>query len=236
MVVKTSELTPLTSFQFMSFVSQAIQKGKLNMPPGVVSVVTGYGHTIGEALCSSPVPGIISMTGSVATGQKIMANAAQNMTKVNLELGGKAPCIVMADARLDEAVDAIVASRVLFGGQVCNCAERVYVQKEIRDVFVGKLVAKMGACVVGRPKDDAKAAAAAPSYCSLISAAQRDKVQGMVDRAVAAGARVLCGGRAAPIGGGGGYGFEPTVLVDVAQDSEIMQKCVGATRKQKSGF
>lgn len=216
-VVKSSELTPLTSFQFMSFVSQAIQAGKLDMPPGIVSVVTGYGPAIGEALCTSPIPGIISMTGSVATGQRIMANAAKNMTKVNLELGGKAPCIVMADAKLDEAADAIVASRVLFSGQICNCAERVYVQKEIYDVFVEKLVARMKACVVGKPKDSDPS----PNYCSLISGAHRDKVQGMVDRAVEAGAKVLCGGKAMS---GSGYCFEPTVLVNVAQDSEVMQK------------
>merc|ERR1740139_1923320 len=87
---------------------------------GCSAVVTGDGATIGEALCSSPVPGIISMTGSVATGQAIMRNAAQHMTKVSLELGGKAPCIVMDDCRLDEVVDAIVSSRVIYSGQVCN--------------------------------------------------------------------------------------------------------------------
>lgn len=216
-VVKTSELTPLSTFQLMGFLSAAIQAGKLDLPPGVISVVTGYGPVIGEALCTSPVPGIISMTGSVATGQAIMRNAAANLTKVNLELGGKAPCIVMADARLDEAVDAIVASRVIFSGQVCNCAERVYVQKEIYDAFIEKLVAKMKASVVGDPKESGVA------YSSLISAAQRDKVQGMVDRAVQAGAKVLCGGKAIERSG---YFFEPTVLVNVKQDSEIMQKYV----------
>lgn len=214
-VVKTSELTPLTCFKFMSHISAAIEAGKLDLPPGVVSVVTGYGHTLGEALTSSPIPGIISMTGSVATGQKIMANAAVNMCKVSLELGGKAPCIVMGDADLDKAVDAIVSSRVIFSGQVCNCAERVYVQSSVYDAFMEKFVAKMKSVKFGGPKEEGV------EYCALMSKDQLDKVQGMVDRAVEAGATVHCGGKAVE---GPGYFFPPTVLTGAAQDSEIMQK------------
>jgi len=111
-VMKSSEVTPLTCFKLMGHITKAIEAGKLDIPEGLISLVTGYGPTIGNALTSSPIPGIISMTGSVATGQAIMRNAAENMTKVNLELGGKAPCIVMGDADLDLAVGAIVASRV----------------------------------------------------------------------------------------------------------------------------
>jgi len=214
-VVKSSELTPLTAFKFMGHISKAIEAGKVDLPPGVVSVVTGYGHTMGEALCSSPIPGIISMTGSVATGQAIMRNAAANMCKVSLELGGKAPCIVMGDADLDKAVDAIVASRVIFSGQVCNCAERVYIQSSVYDAFVEKFVAKMKSVKFGAPKD------AGVEYCSLINKDALTKVQGMVDRAVEAGATVLCGG--APVEGPG-YLYPPTVISGAAQDSEIMQK------------
>ena len=214
-VVKSSELTPLTCFKFMGHISKAIEAGKIDLPPGVVSVVTGYGHTIGEALCSSPIPGIISMTGSVATGQTIMRNAAANMCKVSLELGGKAPCIVMADADLDKAVDAIVASRVIFSGQVCNCAERVYIQSSVYDTFLEKFVAKMESVKFGAPRD------AGVEYCSLISKDALAKVHGMVDRAVEAGATVLCGG--APVEGPG-YLYPPTVIAGAAQDSEIMQK------------
>mmetsp|Transcript_35116 Transcript_35116/g.69219 ORF Transcript_35116/g.69219 Transcript_35116/m.69219 type:complete len:484 (+) Transcript_35116:115-1566(+) len=214
-VVKSSELTPLTTFRFMAHVSAAIESGRIDLPPGVVSVVTGYGATIGEALCSSPVPGIISMTGSVATGQAIMRNAAQHMTKVSLELGGKAPCIVMDDCRLDEAVDAIVSSRVIYSGQVCNCAERVYVQEGIYDAFLEKFVAKMKASVCGAPDEEGA------EFCSLISSDHREKVRGMVDRAVAAGAVVECGGNVIE---GEGYRFKPTVLTGAAQSSEIVQK------------
>lgn len=181
------ELTPLTVFKIMSYVSAAIGAGKCDLPPGVISVVTGYGATIGDALTKSPIPGIISMTGSVATGQRIMSNAAANMTKVSLELGGKAPCIVMDDAKLDIAVDSIVASRVIFSGQVCNCAERVYVHEAVYDQFLTKFVAKMQAAKFGDPSEEGV------EYGALISKDHLNKVQGMVDRAVEAGATLLCG-------------------------------------------
>jgi len=215
-VVKSSEITPLTSFKFASFVETAIQDGTLDMEPGLFSIVTGYGKTIGEALCTSPIPDIISMTGSVATGQQIMRNAATHMTKVNLELGGKAPAIVMADCDLDNAVDAIVASRVAFSGQICNCVERIYVQSSIYDKFCSKLTEKMNGLAVGGPSDEPT-----PAFSSLISKVQLDKVAKMVEQAVDSGAKVLCGGK--PLEGLG-YKYPPTVLVDVNQKSDIMQK------------
>lgn len=215
-VVKSSELTPLTSFKFMDFVSEALEAGKIDIPSGLIALVTGHGSIIGEALCQSPIPDIISMTGSVATGQSIMRNAATNMTKVSLELGGKAPCIVMGDADLDQAVDAIAASRTIFSGQVCNCAERAYVHSSVYDSFIEKLAIKMSSTKYGDPNDEDS------EYGSLISANHRTKVEGMVQRAIESGATVLCGGKSA--NDRDGYFFEPTVLVDVKQDSEIMQK------------
>lgn len=216
-VVKTSEVTPLTTFLFATFLEKAIAAEQVDgLDPGVVAIVTGYGNTIGNALTSDPRVDIISMTGSVATGQTIMRNAAPNVTKVNLELGGKAPCIVMADADLDLAVGAIVDSRLIFSGQVCNCAERVYVQSSVHDTFVKKLVAKMNSSTVGTPFDEP-----APALCGLVSKAQFDKVTGMVDRAKESGAKVLCGGE--PLAGPG-YRYPPTVLVNVDQKSEIVQK------------
>uniref|UniRef100_A0A7R9VM33 Succinate-semialdehyde dehydrogenase, mitochondrial n=1 Tax=Pseudictyota dubia TaxID=2749911 RepID=A0A7R9VM33_9STRA len=215
-VVKSSEVTPLTTFRLMEHVTKAIDAGKVDLPSGVISVVTGYGNTIGAALVESPVPGIISMTGSVATGQRIMAAAAKNMTKVSLELGGKAPVIVMDDADIDKTVDAIVASRVIFSGQVCNCAERLYIQSKVYDEVVDKLVAKMKSTKVGLPTDEGVA------YCSQITKEHREKISGMVERAVEAGAKVLCGGKF--MDDGPGYCYEPTIIAGAAQDSEIMQK------------
>ena len=121
-VIKPSEETPHNAVKFCELLA------RLDLPPGVINVVHGRGATAGKALSSSPRIGMISFTGSVETGSAIMAAAAANITKVNLELGGKAPAIVMGDADLDLAVKAIKASRVINSGQVCNCAERVYVQ------------------------------------------------------------------------------------------------------------
>jgi|ERR1712150_447262 len=181
---------------------------------GIVSVVTGLGSTIGEALVNSPIPDIISMTGSLKVGQSIMRAAAAHMTKVSLELGGKAPVIVMDDCDMDATVQAIVDSRVIYTGQVCNCAERLYVQESIYDTFMEKLVEKMKSCVVGDPFDETS------NLAGLVNQAQYDKVCGMVDRAKEQGAKALCGGE--PLSAVG-YKYPPTILVNVQQDWEIMQ-------------
>ena len=136
-VIKPSEETPHSAVKFCELLAQ------LDMPPGLINVVHGSGSSTGRALASSPRIGMISFTGSVETGSAIMTAAAQNITKVNLELGGKAPAIVMADADMDRAVEAIKSSRVINSGQVCNCAERVYVQRSIADQFAEKLGAAM---------------------------------------------------------------------------------------------
>src|SRR5664280_57349 len=124
-VIKPSEETPHNAVKFCELMAQT------DLPPGVINIVHGRGAGAGKALCTSPKIGMISFTGSVETGSAIMAAAAPNITKLNLELGGKAPAIVMADADLAMAVKAVTASRVINSGQVCNCAERIYVQGKI---------------------------------------------------------------------------------------------------------
>ncbi len=179
-------------------------------------MVYGKGASTGAALCENPDVGLLSFTGSVETGSRIMSAAAKNITKVNLELGGKAPAIVMADADIDLAVNAIVASRVINSGQVCNCAERVYVEEKVEDEFVTKLTSAMAACKFGNPMEDLSV-----DYGPLINKAGLDKVAGMVDRAKAAGGIVTTGGEIADLGTGNYY--KPTVITGVSQDSEIMQ-------------
>eukprot|EP01063_Lacrimia_lanifica_P032120 TRINITY_DN542_c0_g3_i2.p1 TRINITY_DN542_c0_g3~~TRINITY_DN542_c0_g3_i2.p1 ORF type:complete len:500 (+),score=249.90 TRINITY_DN542_c0_g3_i2:60-1502(+) len=210
-VVKSSEFTPNTCFEVAALFNEA------GVPKGVVNVVTGLGSVIGPALTASPVPGIISMTGSVATGQAIMRAAAANMTKVSLELGGKAPCVVMEDADLELAANAIHASRICFTGQVCNCAERVYVQESVAEKFTALLVKKMQETKVGLPTDEGV------EMCGLVNKDQLEKVSGMVERAVKAGATVLCGGKK-NAKFSAGYHFEPTVLTNVKQTDEIIQQ------------
>src|SRR5450759_4423525 len=142
-VIKPSEETPHNAVKFCELLQEA------GLPPGLINIVHGRGATAGRALASSPRIGMVSFTGSVPTGAAVMAAAAPNITKVNLELGGKAPAIVMADADIDLAVRAVTASRVINSGQVCNCAERVYVQRTIADQFVDRLAAAMRASRYG---------------------------------------------------------------------------------------
>ena len=145
-----------------------------------------------------------------------MAAAAKNITKVCLELGGKAPAIVMNDADLELAVKAIVDSWVINTGQVCNCAERVYVQKGIYDRFVNRLGEAMKAVQFGNPAERNDIAMG-----PLINAAALDRVEQKVARAVQEGARVALGGKAVV---GKGYYYPPTLLLDVRQEMAIMHE------------
>src|SRR5690606_31147569 len=120
-VIKPSEETPLNAFIFAELASE------VGLPDGVFNLVSGRGATTGAALSGHPGIDLVSFTGSVPTGIAIMQAAAKNLTRVNLELGGKAPAIVLKDADIDLAAKAITASRVVNTGQVCNCAERIFV-------------------------------------------------------------------------------------------------------------
>ena len=210
-VIKPSEETPHNAVKFCELLAED------SLPPGVINVVHGRGRTAGSALASSPKIGMISFTGSVETGSAIMAAAAPNITKVNLELGGKAPAIVMSDADLGLAVRAIKASRVINSGQVCNCAERVYVQRSVADEFVDKLTAAMQATRYGNPLRDESV-----EYGPLINEAGFRKVDSLVRSAAAAGATVVTGGQRGA--GEGGYYYEPTVVTGCRQDMEIIRR------------
>jgi lactaldehyde dehydrogenase / glycolaldehyde dehydrogenase len=211
-VVKVSEDAPLTCLEFVKLLE------KTGLPNGVLNLVCGYGDEIGEALTNNHDVGIISLTGSVQSGHKVMAAASKNITKVSLELGGKAPAIVCKDADLDIAVKSIVASRVIYSGQVCNCAERVYVEEGIYDAFIAKLVPAMNAVKSGNASSDEGI-----DMSAQINTKQLDKIAKMVDRAQEQGAKLLSGGKRNKQFSKG-YFYEPTVLVDVAQHFEVMQK------------
>lgn len=209
-VIKPSEFTPNNAVAFAKIVDE------IGLPKGVFNLVLGRGETVGQELAGNPKVAMVSMTGSVAAGEKIMAAAAKNITKVCLELGGKAPAIVLDDADLELAVKAIVDSRVINSGQVCNCAERVYVQKGIYDRFVNRLGEALKAVQFGDPaqRNDI-------SMGPLITAAALERVEQKVARAVAEGARVALGGKAVE---GKGYFYPPTLLLDVGQQMAIMHE------------
>jgi len=210
-VIKPSEETPLNAVKFCEVMGEA------GVPAGLVNVVHGRGAGVGRALASSPRIGMVSFTGSVETGAAVMAAAAANITKVNLELGGKAPAIVMADADLELAARAITDSRVINSGQVCNCAERVYVHRGVADEFVDRLAAAMRRARFGDPLVDESV-----DYGPLINEAGYRKVDGLVQRARAEGATLVTGGRRGA--GDGGYFYEPTVLSGCRQDMDIVRR------------
>jgi lactaldehyde dehydrogenase/glycolaldehyde dehydrogenase len=208
--IKPSELTPNNAALFAQIVAD------IGLPKGVFNVVYGYGPEIGQELAGNEKVGLVSLTGSINAGIAAMEAAAKNVTKVSLELGGKAPAIVMDDADLDLAVKAIVSSRVINTGQVCNCAERVYVQEGIYDRFVSALTEAMQHVTFGNPaeKNDI-------DMGPLITAAALARVEQKVARAVEEGGRVVLGGKRA---GREGFYFEPTIITGVRQEMEIMRE------------
>ncbi|HFS8929301.1 TPA: aldehyde dehydrogenase [Pseudomonas aeruginosa] len=210
-VVKPSEETPINCFEFARLVAET------DLPTGVFNVVGGTGASAGSALTSHAGVDLISFTGSVATGSRIMAAAAPNITKLNLELGGKAPAIVLADADLELAVNAIKASRVINTGQVCNCAERVYVQRQVADPFIEKIAAAMAATRFGDPNVQADL-----DMGPLVNQIGLEKVAQMVRTATGQGAQVITGGAVADLGKG--FHYQPTVLAGCKGDMEIMRK------------
>ncbi len=210
-VIKPSEETPHNAALFVELLQG------LDIPRGVINFVHGSGRTTGEALSRHPDVGLISFTGSVPTGSRIMANAAANITKVNLELGGKAPAIVLGDADIPAAIRNLAASRVLNSGQLCNCPERLYVERKVADEFVSGLATAMKATRYGDPLGDSEI-----DMGPLINRAGLDKVRKLVDSALSEGAEVVTGGKVADLGTGN-Y-FEPTVLLNVQQNSPIMRQ------------
>ncbi|QPH38546.1 aldehyde dehydrogenase [Pedobacter endophyticus] len=211
-VIKPSCIAPNTIMEFVRMIEH------IGLPNGVLNVVCGTGPVVGNALTKSPVTGIVSLTGSVLAGQRIMEAAAANITKVSLELGGKAPAIVCADANLDLAVNAVVSSRVIFSGQVCNCAERVYVEDAIYDQFMESVTKKMASV-----KMDDAFSEDNPDMSSLVSREQLAKVSEMVEFAKKEGAEVIVGGSRSERFTKG-YFYQPTLLANVTQQMQIIQE------------
>jgi lactaldehyde dehydrogenase/glycolaldehyde dehydrogenase len=209
-VIKPSQITPINAFAFAQIADEA------GLPAGVFNLVFGRGSVIGHELAANPKVGMVSLTGSVEAGIQTMAAASANVTKVSLELGGKAPGIVMPDADIDLAVRSIIASRVINTGQVCNCCERVYVHSSIKEPFMEKLIAGMQAVKVGNPAETKDL-----DMGPLVEAAALKSVQAKVDKAIAQGATLVLGGKRI---GTKGYFFEPTILDNCTQEMDIVRE------------
>lgn len=209
-VINPSSETPNNAMEFAKIVEQ------VNLPKGVFNVVTGRGSVVGDELAKNPKVGLVSLTGSSNAGTAVMRAAADNITKVSLELGGKAPAIVMADADLDLAVESIIASRIINTGQVCNCAERVYVHSSVEKEFIEKLTEKISQTKQGNPLKDKEI-----DMGPLINEEAVNSMDKKVKDAVEAGAKVTTGGN---IVEGPGYHYEPTIIANANNSMEIMRE------------
>ena len=211
-VLKPAELTPLTSLMFAEAAHDA------GIPPGVVNVITGKGSVAGDHLIAHPDVSMVSFTGSTAIGQRVMQTASGTVKRVHLELGGKAPFLVFDDADLDAAVQGAVAGSLINSGQDCTAATRAYIQRPLYEAFIQGVADVMGTVRLGPTADPST------DQGPLISRKQQERVAGYVERARGYGAKVVRGGA---IPGGelarGSY-YEPTVVVDVPQDCEIVQE------------
>lgn len=210
-VIKPSEETPINAFIFAELVAET------DLPKGVFNLIGGRGRTSGEALASHSGVDLITFTGSVATGSHIMQLAGKNLTRVNLELGGKAPAIVLKDADLDLAAKAIFDSRVINTGQVCNCAERVYVERDVHDALVAKLKVLFESTRYGDPSVEADL-----HMGPLINEAGLNKVVDAVELARKQGAQIVTGGKITERGQG--FHYQPTLLTGATADMDIMRR------------
>lgn len=202
-VAKPSEVTPCTAARLAELSLAA------GFPPGVLNIVQGRGPRVGQALVEHPAVKAISFTGSTATGAAIAQAAAPRFKKVSLEMGGKNPAIVFADADLSDAnLDTIVRSGFANQGEICLCGSRLLVQRSIYERFRERYVERVRRLVVGDPDD------ASSNLGALVSQAHFDKVMGCIAQARAEGATVLCGGAAVHLPGrcANGWFVAPTVL------------------------
>lgn len=208
-ILKAHEFTPLSGLALAALAE------KVGLPQGLFNVVTGDGRTLGRALVDGA--DMVTMTGSTRAGREIYAAGAAKIKNLRLELGGKAPFIVMEDADIDRAVDAAVTARFTNCGQICTCNERMYLHRAIADKFLAKFTAKAAALTIGMPLTD-------PDLGPKVSAGEVAKVEALTQASIDAGAEVLL--RGGPLREGAfakGNWISPTVLLATSNDIPVMQ-------------
>jgi aminobutyraldehyde dehydrogenase len=208
-VLKPSEQTPLSTLKLAEIIAEVF-------PPGVINIVCGRGESVGAPLIAQPAVRMISLTGDVATGQKVLESAARGIKRTHLELGGKAPAIVFADADIDAAVEGIRTFGYYNAGQDCTAACRLYVQDTVYERFVADLASAVSKIRVGEQSDQGV------EMGPCISERQRNRVAGFVERArLLPHIEVVSGGRMAKRRG---FFFEPTVIAHASQADEIVRR------------
>jgi aminobutyraldehyde dehydrogenase len=208
-VLKPSEMTPLTTLKLAELISDIF-------PAGVVNVVHGRGESVGAPMISQPAIKMISITGDISTGQKIMEVAAKNVKRTHLELGGKAPVIVFDDADIAAVVEGVRTFGFYNAGQDCTAACRIYAGKKIYEKLVAELSSAVASIKLGHQREDGV------EMGPLISARQRERVAGFVERAgTQKHIEITTGGK---MRAGNGFFYEPTVIADALHTDEIVQK------------
>jgi len=203
---------PMTVYELGKIIAEIL-------PPGVVNILTGSGQEVGDALVRNPITSFVSLTGSTPIGQLISKAAADNLSVLSLELGGKSPFIVMEDVDVAKVAKIAVASGYGNCGQICTSNERMYIHEAIYEDFMEAFVGLVKELKVGDPRDPST------DIGPKMNPKELDKCQSMVDRAQEAGAKVLYGGKVLTEGAfSKGYWFQPTVIVDVTNDMEIIQE------------
>jgi betaine-aldehyde dehydrogenase len=208
-VLKPSELTPLTALMM----AEAAQRA--GIPDGVVNVLTGSGPDVGEHLVQHPDVAMVSFTGSSGVGRRVMSLASASAKRVHLELGGKAPFVVFDDADLEAAVHGAVAGALINSGQDCTAATRAIVHRSLFDAFVAGVADVMSAVRLGDPRDETT------DQGPLISRTHQARVAGHVERARAAGAKIVCGGTEPGGDLARGAYYEPTLVTGVDASADI---------------
>lgn len=191
---------------------------KAGVPKGVLNFVTGNGSQIGDYLVSHKKVGLISMTGSTTTGQRIMEKSSSNMAKLILELGGKAPFIVWNDADITNALNAFMATKYSNSGQSCIAAERLYIHEDIFDKFINLVANASKKLIVGNPMSS--------EMGPVINSNALNNMENIVEEAKADGSKIIAGGKKSEISGNmaKGYFYEPTVITNVKQESKLFQE------------
>ena len=210
-IVKPHEETPLTAF----WVARAMIRA--GVPAGLISILPGRGPEVGQRLVTDPRIDLVTMTGSVRAGKAILAAAAPGLTPVSLELGGKAPLIVMESADIAKAAKAAAFSRFMNNGQVCICAERIFVHESVADQFTSAFIDAARELRVADPLDPAS------DLGPKVSAAELEKVRAIVDEAVADGAQILFEGELDASLPEGGNWMAPVVIGNVTDDMRLMR-------------
>ncbi|ADE53470.1 aldehyde dehydrogenase [Coraliomargarita akajimensis] len=213
MVVKPPSVTPCAVLELGKLAKEA------GIPDGVLNIVTGGGSTMGSELVKNKLTKLVTMTGSTKTGQQIFKDSADNLTAVRLELGGKAPFILLEDGDVDKAVSAAVVSRHLNSGQVCTCPERFYIHEKHYDEFLAKYTDEVKKLTIGDPLDPST------NIGPKVNAYETEAIGKIVDKAIEQGASLVCGGKR-PEGAQyeKGHWYEPTILTGCDNSMDVMRE------------